>query len=315
MEFKLSDEQRKCTGIYKISNSVNSKVYVGSAYCLVRRYDMHKSRLARGIHHSRALQSAVNKYGLDKFAFELVEICAKADVIKKEQYWINAYNSYKNGYNGSPTAQNNAGLIVSEETKEKLSKALKGKKRSKESIEKSSAAHKAKNRKISEELREILRAVHTGRKHSQQEKAKRSQSLKAHRQTESGKALHSWLGSLSKGRKMSEKVKQEMSARRKGNPGHPITEETRRKIGEKNKGRQKTLAQIELARTLGIERTKNGIYINPPKPVNQFDLQGNFIKQYPSLMSVKDDGFTFNNVSKVCLGERKSAGGFKWQYA
>lgn len=62
------------TGIYKIVNSINNKIYIGSAKCIQSRFRTHKNLLKKGKHFNTHLQSAVNKYGLHNFKFEIVEI-------------------------------------------------------------------------------------------------------------------------------------------------------------------------------------------------------------------------------------------------
>ena len=51
------------------------------------------------------------------------------------------------------------------------------------------------------------------------------------------------------------------------------------------------------------------------KPVLQFDLLGNFIKEWPSMMKVYEElGIHQGNISSCCSGNRKSAGGYLWKY-
>lgn len=52
----------------------------------------------------------------------------------------------------------------------------------------------------------------------------------------------------------------------------------------------------------------------PRRPVNQYDLQGNFIKSYPSIQEARE-ATGINNIGKVCRGEYKTAGNFIWRYA
>jgi len=111
----------KKTGIYKITNIVNGKIYVGSAVNIHRRWLEHKSFLNRSKHHSKYLQNSFNKYGIDNLNFEIIEECSKELLIEREQYWINLLDSYNNGYNCSPTAGNTLGVKHSNETRLKRS--------------------------------------------------------------------------------------------------------------------------------------------------------------------------------------------------
>lgn len=52
------------------------------------------------------------------------------------------------------------------------------------------------------------------------------------------------------------------------------------------------------------------------KPVDQFTLDGQFVKRWPSATdAVKELGIKNSSISQCINGKRKSAGGFKWQYA
>lgn len=51
------------------------------------------------------------------------------------------------------------------------------------------------------------------------------------------------------------------------------------------------------------------------KPVLQFDLQGNFLREWPSTAKVEEEtGMDHSNISKCCSGNRSSAGGFVWRF-
>jgi len=73
------------TGIYKITNKVNGKFYIGSSKDLVRRRKDHFRLLKKGINHSVLLQRAVNKYGLDNFTFEVLVECLEELLFTIEQ--------------------------------------------------------------------------------------------------------------------------------------------------------------------------------------------------------------------------------------
>lgn len=52
------------------------------------------------------------------------------------------------------------------------------------------------------------------------------------------------------------------------------------------------------------------------KKINQYDLSGNFIKQWFSAIAVEKEGITSNNNICTCLkGKTKTAGGYIWKYA
>lgn len=85
--------------IYKITNKVNGKVYIGQTYNVDYRWLHHKSDLNHNRHHNVHLQSAWNKYGSDNFDFVILEQCPVEQLDVREQFWIKQYDSYNHGYN------------------------------------------------------------------------------------------------------------------------------------------------------------------------------------------------------------------------
>lgn len=76
------------TGIYKITNVINGKFYIGSTDSIPDRWDNHRSELRRGIHHSKHLQRAWNKHGKENFKFEVLEECLEDMLITREQWYL-----------------------------------------------------------------------------------------------------------------------------------------------------------------------------------------------------------------------------------
>lgn len=115
--------------IYKIENLITNKVYVGSSVLgIKKRRRCHIFHLCNNTHHSKRLQNSWNKYGKENFKFEVVEDCDKSNILEREQYWINYYDSYNKGYNATPIAGNCEGRQVKESTRLKISKTLHGRK-------------------------------------------------------------------------------------------------------------------------------------------------------------------------------------------
>lgn len=51
------------------------------------------------------------------------------------------------------------------------------------------------------------------------------------------------------------------------------------------------------------------------KPINQLDLQGNFIKEFENAVDVKRKlGFDTANIYRCCQGKRKTTKGFRWEF-
>lgn len=117
-------------GIYRITNTVNNKCYIGKAKNIYRRFSVHKtnSRLPNPDKRSSPLlYYALNKYGIDNFTFEIVESLEVNENILKERelYWMDYYNSYEGccGYNLRRDSSTN--MIVHPKTTEKMSNNLK----------------------------------------------------------------------------------------------------------------------------------------------------------------------------------------------
>ena len=108
----------KKRGIYKISYKDSDRIYIGStSQTFYLRWIQHMWELKNGIHTNSKIMNVCNKYGLDSLKFEIVEIVSDKDkIIEIEQYYIDLYDSYRNGLNCSPSAYNSEGCVRSEET-------------------------------------------------------------------------------------------------------------------------------------------------------------------------------------------------------
>lgn len=75
------------TGIYKITNLISNKIYIGSTTTsFKRRFKEHLSALKRGNHPNTHMQRAFNLDGENSFIFEVIETVDKENCILREQY-------------------------------------------------------------------------------------------------------------------------------------------------------------------------------------------------------------------------------------
>jgi group I intron endonuclease len=108
------------TGIYQIKNIANNHCYIGSAVNFKDRWKRHKSHLIAGDHHSRYLQNAYNKYGIEILEFEILANCEKENLIYFEQKLINLL---KPKYNICKIAGSSLGYKHTKKSREKMSES------------------------------------------------------------------------------------------------------------------------------------------------------------------------------------------------
>lgn len=283
MQFLIPKEHKRSSGVYAIRNSVNNKVYVGSAIDLYRRYYHHFGDLKRNKHTNDKLNKAVKKYGFANFSFCLLEFCEPENLLTVEQKWIDKYNSVANGYNISPIAGNRLGVPVTKKAKDLLRKANLGKKQSAATIQK--RLNSLKPIHESEEWRKKLAEI-----------AKKNEKF------------------TTKGMKFS---KEAYKDRFKHRIGIARPEEVKRKISEAKKGKKhseerriiNSLAQM--GKKLS-EETKAKI----SKPIKQYSLNNQFVKSWQSAtIAALELNIQRTGISDCCNGRIKTSGGFKWQYA
>lgn len=91
-------------GIYKITNKINGKCYIGQSVNIKQRWREHKS-LINGIAGTEysyyPIYQAFHKYGIENFQFDILEECEIEKLNIRERYWINYYksNDSNKGYN------------------------------------------------------------------------------------------------------------------------------------------------------------------------------------------------------------------------
>ena len=97
-------------GVYKITNTVNEKSYIGISVDIENRWSQHKNPYNWKRESKKILYKAIQKYGLENFKFEVLEECFNTEELgDKEKYYIELYDTYKNGYNGTTGGEDNQG--------------------------------------------------------------------------------------------------------------------------------------------------------------------------------------------------------------
>ena len=185
-------------GIYRITNVINGKHYIGSSLNVEKRLVQHSGDLERDGHVNPHLQSSWGKYGKNSFTFKILLYCDKKNLLFFEQKAIKEYKTLDNahGYNCRPAercdltgsnykkwikrksdaakgrkcspetkkklSKSHIGQIISNETRKKISKALRGRKisiKQKQKLLKSLIG-----RKVSDETRKKMSEAQRGAK-------------------------------------------------------------------------------------------------------------------------------------------------------
>lgn len=78
-------------GIYKIINKTSNRFYIGSSRDIEKRFDRHLDDAKKGKHHSMFFQNVYDKYGRADFIFEIIELCEKSELLRKEQCYLDTH--------------------------------------------------------------------------------------------------------------------------------------------------------------------------------------------------------------------------------
>ena len=94
-------------GVYGIYCSETKKWYIGASTNIKYRIRAHKSDLkCKFWKCKKGLHQDVDKYGFTCIQFVILEQCEKQQLIEKEKYWIEYFDSINNGYNTQASGRN-----------------------------------------------------------------------------------------------------------------------------------------------------------------------------------------------------------------
>jgi group I intron endonuclease len=79
------------SGVYKITNTVNNRIYIGQSNYLYMRWCEHVKDLSTGKHSNKELYSDFLKYGMENFTVEVILTCSKEDLLILEHEYIEKY--------------------------------------------------------------------------------------------------------------------------------------------------------------------------------------------------------------------------------
>lgn len=113
------------SGIYKIINLVNNKVYIGQSKNVYRRAIYHRFELNHNRHQNPHLQYSWNKYGKENFKFEVIEYCN--NLTKKEKFYISNFNGELYNIKEATNHPGGNNKPLSNQHKLNISNSMKGK--------------------------------------------------------------------------------------------------------------------------------------------------------------------------------------------
>lgn len=179
-EMKLPENIHRGFAVYKITNLVNGKSYIGMTGDVKRRFQAHMTCVRRN--RGKAIHAAIRKYGSSSFEFKVLIYCGSAEyAFDVERKLIAALGTQINGYN--ITAGGDGVRSITPEAMDRirksLSRSLRGVPKSPEHIE--SMRKSRIGVKFSESHREAISAARKGKKASEESKAHMSAMRKGKR--------------------------------------------------------------------------------------------------------------------------------------
>ena len=292
--------------IYKWTCSETGKSYIGQTINEERREKEFFSKSEPYTKKNSKIDNARKKYGLSKDMWKkdvLKRLWCKdgkeSELLERLNYWekhyINEYDTFNNGYNSTDGGGHD--FLVTKEVKEKLRDKGKEWWHNLSKEEKSKHAQKSKDwwdgLSSIEKENHVNKSANWWTKLSEKEKnsyvnecKKRNKEWWNNLPEEKKEKHKTWLG---KNRYAStcEKLRQK-------NFGKTISNETRKKL-------KNSLLNAD---------------IKQRKKIMQFDLNGNFIKEYPSLSQMhRETGFNCDNISRCAKSSQNKSCGYIWKFS
>lgn len=296
------------TGIYKLTNKINGKCYIGQSVDIKKRLENHMclngAKYPGQVAYNYPLYRAMRKYGRENFESEVLENCEVEDLAERELHYIKKYNSVKNGYNQTYLTTN---PLLDPEIMEKAIKNMTANHRTVE--------HREKQRKIAKGLWED---------ETYRENVIRGIKKSGHLISESSK--ENWRKNRAQ---MSKAIKESLNTDEVRKHRSEVQKERLKDKDYKEfingvleKGRKKHLKRLrtddEYKRQV-VEKQRNAKALKF-KGISMLDKQGNFIKDFVSLAEaarwiIKNTSYKKADYSTIRSSAKRdgTAYGYKWK--
>lgn len=152
------------TGIYKIT-SPSGRIYIGQSVDIRKRFNVYKNLRCK---EQPKLYNSFLKYGVDAHKFEIIELCLQKYLNNMERYYQKKFDCVVKGLNMMYVKNEHFSGHHSEETKQKISNALKGKPAHPNTVKR--LINYNKTRVLSQESKDKMRKANIGRKHTEEAK-------------------------------------------------------------------------------------------------------------------------------------------------
>lgn len=302
-------------GIYKIT-SPSGRIYIGQSRDLDRRKKEYEKYI-KNYNRQVKLLASINKYSWNQHSFDIIETCNFNDLNTRERYWQEYYNSVEQGLNCFYTKTTDKPAIFGLETRVRMSKAHLGK-------------------KVSEKTKLKMSLSRQGKKHSEETKLKMSEIKVSKRSANFKKIIrnknnyksisclspNNILCNFKSCKDAAKKIGVTSSAiynvlyksttgRIKGYHSFKMLTPNDRYLGNLEIIKQDKPKISELCKQVSSANCKKLF----SKPIIQYDKSMNIITEYKSLSeAARQTNMSAQNISSVCLGKNKSAGGYIWKY-
>jgi group I intron endonuclease len=215
------------------------KWYVGSSIHIERRKATHLKQLRVGTHTGVKLLRAWKKYDPSVWEWQVLSVCddpSREQLLEQEQFWIDKLDAFHNGYNALPKAGSCLGVKWTEERRKKTltSRAKVGWAHSEET-----------KKKIGNMQRGVAKGPMSDAQKQLLSKIKKEQGMP--------EVVRQRISTMAKGRVYTDAIRENMA---KAHLGYIMPDEQKRKIGNANRGKKKSIETI--AASLRTRRDKYG---------------------------------------------------------